>query len=349
MTEALVNEFRGLLERRVLCGSSTVAVHAAEILSRLIQSTPATLSVKQLSLDIRRLGRTLERAAPQELAVGNIVRRVLFALSNESTLEEKEPSAQLGLVSSSSSRSLHTLLDLTSESPELDDSLTVGAVRSTLLGIIDEMIAELGNVYSRIADQAIEYIHSSEVIMTAGRSNTLVRFLAGAKDFRKFQVFVAESAPGFVGQSMAIELSKAGIDSTLITDSAVFALMSRMNKVVVGAHAILANGGLIVHTGIYNIALAAKYYNVDFLVVTGLYKLCPIFAFHQDTINDYSSPESILGYTESILQEINVENPKYEYVPPELVTLLITNDQGYHPSYIYRLLSEFYRQEDYTL
>lgn len=36
---------------------------------------------------------------------------------------------------------------------------------------------------------------------------------------------------------MARSLGAAGIDTTLITDSAVFAIMSRVNKVILGTHA----------------------------------------------------------------------------------------------------------------
>lgn len=36
---------------------------------------------------------------------------------------------------------------------------------------------------------------------------------------------------------MALELSKAGIETTVIPDSAVFAVMSRVNKVILGTHA----------------------------------------------------------------------------------------------------------------
>jgi hypothetical protein len=41
----------------------------------------------------------------------------------------------------------------------------------------------------------------------------------------------------YSGQEMAVELSKAGIETTVIPDSAVFAVMSRVNKVILGTHA----------------------------------------------------------------------------------------------------------------
>lgn len=41
----------------------------------------------------------------------------------------------------------------------------------------------------------------------------------------------------YQGHDMAAALSKAGIDTTVIVDSAIFAAMPRVNKVVLGSHA----------------------------------------------------------------------------------------------------------------
>lgn len=46
-----------------------------------------------------------------------------------------------------------------------------------------------------IAMQALEHIHSNEVIMTIGRSRTVEAFLKDAARKRKFHVIVAECAP----------------------------------------------------------------------------------------------------------------------------------------------------------
>lgn len=46
-----------------------------------------------------------------------------------------------------------------------------------------------------IAMQALEHIHSNEVIMTIGRSRTVEDFLKDAARKRKFHVIVAECAP----------------------------------------------------------------------------------------------------------------------------------------------------------
>jgi len=72
--------------------------------------------------------------------------------------------------------------------------------------------------------------------MTFGKSRTVEEFLKSAAKTRKFQVIVAESSPSNCGHEMALALSKAGIDTTLIPDSAIFAIMARVNKVIVGTH-----------------------------------------------------------------------------------------------------------------
>jgi hypothetical protein len=54
-----------------------------------------------------------------------------------------------------------------------------------------------------------------------------------AEKKRVFEVIVAESAPNFAGQDMAKSLAAAGIETTVIPDSAVFAIMARVNQVCV--------------------------------------------------------------------------------------------------------------------
>jgi translation initiation factor eIF-2B subunit beta len=41
--------------------------------------------------------------------------------------------------------------------------------------------------------------------------------------------------------------------------------------------------------------------------------------------------------------------PAVDYIDPECIDLLITDTGGYTPSYIYRLLAEYYSREDYAL
>jgi len=222
--------------------------------------------------------------------------------------------------------------------------------KDALLQSINELIDELSLIYKNIADQAIEHIHANEVIMTYGGSKTVEEFFKAAGKKRKFDVIVPESAPGYRGQQMALALSQMGISTTLIPDSAIFAMMARVNKVIVGTHAVMANGGLIAPCGMHMIAAVAKHHSIPFVVCTGLYKLSPLYPYDQETFNDLTSPSAILKFEEAdTLENVRVQNPAYDYVPAELISLYITNFGGHSPSYVYRLLAEYYNPSDYTL
>ena len=136
--------------------------------------------------------------------------------------------------------------------------------------------------------------------MTFGKSRTVQEFLKAAARKRKFEVIVAESAPSLEGQQAALELAQAGISTTLITDAAIFAMMARVNKVIIGTHAVMANGGLIAPCGTHMLAVAAKHHCVPVMVCTGLYKLSPLYPYDQDTFNDIVSPGSILKFEDGM-------------------------------------------------
>ena len=182
-----------------------------------------------------------------------------------------------------------------------------------------------------------------------------MKFLSKAAKYRSFEVFVCESAPEYNGHKMSLDLVKNGIKSvTLISDSSIFALMSRINKVIIGTHSCLANGGLLNYAGTNGLCIAAKYYKVPVLVVAGLYKLSPLYSFNQDTFNSHGSSNNIISYQKyskliNNNNNISINNPNFDYVSPKLIDLFITNQGGHNPSYIYRLLAEYYDAFDYDL
>ena len=139
---------------------------------------------------------------------------------------------------------------------------------------ISELLSELETSGENIAHQSLEHIYSDEVIMTCGRSKTVEAFLKyAAKKKRRFQVVIAECAPFYnviidsksnslsndlhlKGHELAASLSNDKINTTIIPDSAIFALMSRVNKVIIGTHSVMANGGydsLIIFFQIFDI------------------------------------------------------------------------------------------------
>ena len=139
--------------------------------------------------------------------------------------------------------------------------------------IFTELLSESEDVQKRINEQASLHIHADMVILTYGRSQTVESFLKAAAKKRKFQVIVCEAAPNFGGHAMAKNLADEGIDTTVINDSAIFAIMSRVNQVILPAHAVLANGGAICSAGAHLVSLAAKKNSTPLICVTAMFKV----------------------------------------------------------------------------
>lgn len=218
-------------------------------------------------------------------------------------------------------------------------------VRAEVLEGINEIIDELGQVDDQISSYALEHIHSNEIILTHTSSTTVQKFLLKAAAKRKFTVIHAESFPnnheathatvsGHVSsddESLSFEsfqkpLIALGITVILIPDSAVFALMSRVNKVILGTHSVLANGGLVAAAGTRVIARAAKVHQTPVVVVSGVYKLSPVYPFDFDSLIEYGDAGKVLPFEDGdLVDKIDVQNPLYDYVPAELVDLYITN------------------------
>eukprot|EP00979_Chaetoceros_neogracilis_P003342 scaffold583_cov279-Chaetoceros_neogracile.AAC.31 len=223
--------------------------------------------------------------------------------------------------------------------------------RGAVIEAIKEIMFDLEDLHKNIDDQAFAHIHAGEVILTYSRSKTVESFLKAAAKKRKFQVIVCEGAPHFGGHNMANSLAKAGIDTTVIHDSAAFAIMARVNKVLLPAHAVLANGGLVAPSGAHMLALAAAHNSVPLVCLTGMFKLCPMYPHEgQDTLQDLVSPSSVIEYAEmsdQMMSKVELINAVHDYIKPDLVNLYVTNIGAFQPSYIYRLLAEYYSSDDW--
>ncbi|KAJ6341055.1 hypothetical protein OIU78_009267 [Salix suchowensis] len=248
--------------------------------------------------------------------------------------------------------------DSEGKSKSADKSSRTRRLKHDIIEAVNELIQDITTCHEQIAEQAIEHIHQNEVILTLGSSKTVLEFLYAAKEKRRsFRVFVAEGAPRYQGHLLAKELVARGLQTTLITDSAVFAIISRVNMVIVGAHAVMANGGVIAPVGLNMVALAAQKHAVPFVVLAGSHKLCPLYPHNPEVLlNELRSPSELLDFGEfsdcldfgsgTGSPLLHVVNPAFDYVPPKLVSLFITDTGGHNPSYMYRLIADYYSADD---
>lgn len=238
-------------------------------------------------------------------------------------------------------------------------------IKAEVIDGIKDLLDELEVVDSQIAESALDHIHDGETILTHTSSQTVQRFLATAARKRKFTVVHAESYPndheathatvvnGGTGQEDERwkPLTSLGVTVILIPDTAVFALMSRINKVFLAPHTVLANGSLIAAAGSSTIAHAARHHSVPVVVLSGVYKLSPVYPFDTEDLIEMGNPGDAVGFAEGELVDglAQVVNPVFDHVKAELVELYITNLGGHAPSYLYRIVADHYRTEDVDL
>ncbi|KAI9642933.1 GCD complex subunit gcd7 [Ciborinia camelliae] len=244
---------------------------------------------------------------------------------------------------------------------------TTRDLKAEIISGIEEIIDELDQVDDQIASYAQEQISEKEVILTHGSSRSVQKFLLKAAEKRKFTVVVTESYPNHHStthttvtgkakqdtdgdldtEAFLKPLSAAGITVILVPDAAIFAIMSRVNKVILATHSVIANGGLVAAAGARIIAKAAKFHKVSVIVVSGVYKLSPEYPFEFESLIEYGDPGNAVGFEDGeFVDKVEVDNPLFDYVPPDLVDFYITNLGTHAPSYLYRIVADHYKSED---
>lgn len=142
----------------------------------------------------------------------------------------------------------------------------------------EELYIDIQNASEIIRESSNDYINSGDVILTYSHSRAVKDFITAANEKRTtssmgIDVICCETFPTLSGQQFAMELAAAGIRTSLIHDAASFSVMSQCTKVVIGCHAVLANGGVLVPSGGSNIVMAANQFKVPVIVLTGIYKV----------------------------------------------------------------------------
>eukprot|EP00741_Cyanophora_paradoxa_P020969 tig00021319_g20243.t1 len=367
--ESALETFVTQLRRREFTDTAVLALKTCE-LCRLTVSGRWS-NAQQLMDIIKQAGRKLGAANPVDIVVGNTIRRVLYIIREEYLRLRKEAqdgaSGEKDDVGASRSREQHSDAHASAQSAQsslqkqlwnlMEDGSAAAVqyvesfskLRQAVIERISDLSEEITNAEKEISYVANEHIHSNEIIMTYGASRTVERFLLAVAKKRKFEVFIAETGPLQEGHELAVRLAAAGIQTTVIPDSCIFAMMARVNKVIVGAHAVMANGGLVLNAGGNVLATAAKHYSVPLVAAVGLYKLSPVYPADQDAFTELRSPAPVLNFASDWSEDVHVVNPVYDYVPPELVQLYVFDHTSNNSSYIYRMLQELYHPDDVIL
>ncbi|MDE0038141.1 MAG: S-methyl-5-thioribose-1-phosphate isomerase [Gammaproteobacteria bacterium] len=141
-----------------------------------------------------------------------------------------------------------------------------------------------------------------------------------------FHVYVDETRPVLQGSRLTSwELSQAGIDHTLICDSAAAHLMAAgaVDLVIVGADRVTANGDTVNKIGTRALAIVAHYHGVPFYVACPSSTFDPTTATGADVVIEERPSAEVTGGIPAV-PGVKVRNPAFDVTPAELVTGYVT-------------------------
>jgi methylthioribose-1-phosphate isomerase len=211
-------------------------------------------------------------------------------------------------------------------------------------------MGEYGAALFAAGDRVLTHCNAG-ALATGGYGTALGVIQSSWAAGRLAMVWVDETRPLLQGARLtAWELGRAGIPYRLVTDSSVGSLMSRglVDRVVVGADRIAANGDTANKIGTYTVAVLADRHQVPFYVAAPLSTIDRAAAGGADIpIEERAEAEvtHVLG-VDVAPEGAPAANFAFDVTPAELITALITDLGVLEPPYGDSIAAAFERQVD---
>jgi methylthioribose-1-phosphate isomerase len=191
----------------------------------------------------------------------------------------------------------------------------------------DRRLAELGAELFGERTRALTHCNTG-ALATGGIGTACGVLRVAWEQGRLAEVWVDETRPLLQGARLtAWELRQAGIPHRVVADSAAGSLMAqgRVDRVIVGADRIAANGDVANKVGTYALAVLANRHGIPFYVAA------PCSTFDLSIPDGSKIPieerpaDEVLGYRDVrwAPKGVKVRNPAFDVTPAELVTGII--------------------------
>jgi methylthioribose-1-phosphate isomerase len=166
-------------------------------------------------------------------------------------------------------------------------------------------------------------------LATAGYGTALGVIRAGVAAERIARVYAGETRPWQQGARLTMwELVRDGIPAQLIADSAAAHLMKSgaVQWVIVGADRIAANGDTANKIGTYQLAIAAKYHGVKFMVVAPSSTVDMATGSGEEIEIELRDPAELLSTAghRTVVEGAQAWNPVFDVAPVELIDAIVT-------------------------
>jgi methylthioribose-1-phosphate isomerase len=192
----------------------------------------------------------------------------------------------------------------------------------------DRKLAQLGAERFAEGDRALTHCNTGP--LATGGYGTAGGVLHAAWDAgRLSHVWVSETRPLLQGARLtAWELEHAGIPFRVVTDGSAGALMERglVDRVVVGADRIAANGDVANKVGTYPLAVLARRHGIPFYVAAPLSTLDPETPEGSGIPIEERDPSEVVAGAPAL-------NLAFDVTPAELVSAIFTEAGALEPPY----------------
>lgn len=192
----------------------------------------------------------------------------------------------------------------------------------------NRQIGRNGAALFKDGDRVLTHCNAG-ALATAGFGTALGVLYSATEEGKKIAVYASETRPYLQGARLtAWELTKAGIDTTVITDNMVGHLMSKgmVDKIIVGADRIAANGDVANKIGTYSVAILAWHHNIPLYVAAPMSTID--FSMNSGTeivIEERSAREvTHIGTTQITPDAAKIIHPAFDVTPATFITAIIT-------------------------
>ena len=324
-------QFELKIRRESVYSSHAIAEGVVSLVENAIEMNKVEAQLEQ---DVKFICKQLKRHFPRNVIIGNVCDNILGSLKTEVEASQFKRKGQI--VRSHSKSFLEFFIPRQVE----DEILAVSEFRTRMLDALNLMSDDLSNSYEQIATKAHNFLFARDIILTVGLSNSVLKFLAEKKE--GITVVIPERAPEYDGEKMAQKLREEGITVIVIPDSAVFAILPKIDKIIVSAHAVFANGGIVSFSLVHSIALAAKHHATPVIVLYWQMKLTKTVPVPGKSFAILRQPEGLMDGVDAGSSNIVPISPELDYIPPDLLTLLIDEYGERCPHDIFSLVQANY-------
>lgn len=166
-------------------------------------------------------------------------------------------------------------------------------------------------------------------LATAGYGTALGVLRAAAAEGRKLHVYMDETRPVLQGARLtAWEMKKEKIPATLICDNMAGALMrqGKINKVIVGADRIAANGDAANKIGTYPLAVLARVHRIPFYIAAPVSTFDFSIKTGEDIPIEERQADEVTMFRGVVIapKGVKVYNPAFDVTLARLITAMIT-------------------------